>query len=245
MTQTQILKHDTDLQNYSQSHWPHSSWPFHHLTGTIPSFHCSNCEAINGGTASGGGSNWQLFWEWPVTKEPVALWIALLDSLNSNTLLSIITTTAAKTKLSQYGWTDAALNIDLVTVPHTKNENLARLTLDLSWSRAGPCTRLDPKSRPQGYVQYRMKYAFPVALGWKRGPNPWPRGREFYDIEGPIECTRHIILERYRRNKAGTSDQSSSGASALKHEKVLWCWDSRVRIEYKYIIIIKRIYYTY
>ena len=49
------------LQRYSQSRRPHGSWPFHHLPGTIPSFHCSNREAVNGGTASGGGSNWRLF----------------------------------------------------------------------------------------------------------------------------------------------------------------------------------------
>ena len=47
--------------------------PFHDLTGTIPSFHHSNPEAVNGGIASGGGSNQQLFWEWPVTKELMAL----------------------------------------------------------------------------------------------------------------------------------------------------------------------------
>ena len=28
---------------------------------------------MNGGTVSGGHANWQCFWEWPVTKEPVAL----------------------------------------------------------------------------------------------------------------------------------------------------------------------------
>ena len=56
------------LQYYSQSHWPYSSWPFHDLTGTSPSFHCSNCEAVNG-----GHSCHQYFWEWPVTKEPAAL----------------------------------------------------------------------------------------------------------------------------------------------------------------------------
>ena len=27
----------------------------------------------------------------------------------------------------------------------------------------------------------------PIAPGWERGPNPWPRGHEFYNIEGPIE----------------------------------------------------------
>ena len=46
---------------------------FHDFPGTIPSFYHSNPEAINGGMASGGGSNWQLFWEQPVTKEPAAL----------------------------------------------------------------------------------------------------------------------------------------------------------------------------
>ena len=66
------------LQHYSQSRRPHGSQPFHDLPGTIPLFHHSNPEAINGGTASGGCSNWQLFWEQPVTKEPAALWIALL-----------------------------------------------------------------------------------------------------------------------------------------------------------------------
>ena len=67
------------LQCYSQSCQPHGSQPFHDLTGNIPSFHHSNPEAFNGRTASGGGSNRQLFWEWPLTKEPTALWIALLD----------------------------------------------------------------------------------------------------------------------------------------------------------------------
>ena len=61
------------LQRYSQSRRPHGSRPFHDLTGTIPSFHRSNPEAVNGGIASGGGSNWQHFWEQPVTKEPAAL----------------------------------------------------------------------------------------------------------------------------------------------------------------------------
>ena len=74
------LAHDItkSLQRYSQSCRPHGSRPFHDLTGTIPLFHCSNCEAVNGGMASGGGSCQRLFWEWPVTKEPAALWIALL-----------------------------------------------------------------------------------------------------------------------------------------------------------------------
>ena len=35
-----------------------------------------------------------------------------------------------------------------------------------------PCTRLDPKSWPRGYVPNRMKHAFPVAPGWKREPSP-------------------------------------------------------------------------
>ena len=46
---------------------------FHDLPGTIPLFHNSNREVINGGTTSGGGSNWRLFWERLVTKEPAAL----------------------------------------------------------------------------------------------------------------------------------------------------------------------------
>ena len=56
-----------------KSRRPHGSRPFHDLPGTIPLFHCSNREAVNGGTTSGGGSNRQLFWEWPVTKEVAAL----------------------------------------------------------------------------------------------------------------------------------------------------------------------------
>ena len=44
-------------------------------------FHHSIPEAMNRGTVSGGRSCWQLFWEWPVTKEQVALWIALLECL--------------------------------------------------------------------------------------------------------------------------------------------------------------------
>ena len=64
---------------YSQSRQSHGSQPFHDLTGNIPSFHHSNPEAVNGGTASGGGSHRQLFWEQLVTKELTALWIALLD----------------------------------------------------------------------------------------------------------------------------------------------------------------------
>ena len=66
------------LQRYSQSHRPHGSRPFLDLTGTILSLHHSIPEAINGGMDPGGGSCWQLFWEPPVTKEPAALWIALL-----------------------------------------------------------------------------------------------------------------------------------------------------------------------
>ena len=53
--------------------------PFCDLTGTIPLLHRSNPEAVNGGMASQDGSNQRLFWEWPVTKEQVALWIVLLD----------------------------------------------------------------------------------------------------------------------------------------------------------------------
>ena len=44
-------------------------------------FHCSTVPTLKSsvaGTASGGGSCQQLFWEWPVTKKPAALWIALL-----------------------------------------------------------------------------------------------------------------------------------------------------------------------
>ena len=72
-----------DLQRYSQSRRPHGSGPFHDLPGTIPSFRRSNREAVNGGTASGGHSCHQYFWERPVTKEPAALWIALLEHHNS------------------------------------------------------------------------------------------------------------------------------------------------------------------
>ena len=49
------------LQRYSQSRRPRGSRPFHPLPGTIPSLHCSNREAVNGGMASGGGSNPRLF----------------------------------------------------------------------------------------------------------------------------------------------------------------------------------------
>ena len=34
-----IHKAVISLQCYSQSHWPHISWLFHNLTGTIPQFH--------------------------------------------------------------------------------------------------------------------------------------------------------------------------------------------------------------
>ena len=53
------------------SRWPHSSRPFHDLTGTIPLFHRSIPEAINRETVLGwGGSFLQAaFWEQPVTKE--------------------------------------------------------------------------------------------------------------------------------------------------------------------------------
>ena len=61
------------LQRYSQSRRSHGSQLFYDLTGTIPSFHHSNPEAINGGTVSSSGSNQQLFWEQPVNKEPAAL----------------------------------------------------------------------------------------------------------------------------------------------------------------------------
>ena len=59
------------LQRYSQSRQPHGSRPFHDLPSTIPSFHCSNREAVNGGTASGGRSCCWYFWEWPVTNSPI------------------------------------------------------------------------------------------------------------------------------------------------------------------------------
>ena len=74
------------LQRYSQSRWPHGCRPFHDLTGTIPLFHHSNPEAINGGTASGDRSCQQLFWEQPVTKKPTALWIVLLAPSDSRLL---------------------------------------------------------------------------------------------------------------------------------------------------------------
>ena len=57
---------------------PPASW-FPALPGTIPPFHCSIREAVNGQTASGGHSCCWYFWEQPVTKEPVALWIVLLS----------------------------------------------------------------------------------------------------------------------------------------------------------------------
>ena len=44
-----------NLQRYLQSCRPHGSGPFQDLPGTIPSFHHSNPEAINGGMAFGGG----------------------------------------------------------------------------------------------------------------------------------------------------------------------------------------------
>ena len=66
-----------------QTQYPHGSWPFHDLTGTIPPFHYSVPEVVNGGTVSGGHlchrhfgqgvCKESLFWERPVTKEPVAL----------------------------------------------------------------------------------------------------------------------------------------------------------------------------
>ena len=51
---------------------PPVSW-FPALPGTMPPFHRSIRDAVNGGTASGGRSCRQYFWEWPVTKEPTAL----------------------------------------------------------------------------------------------------------------------------------------------------------------------------
>ena len=61
------------LQRYSQNLRPHGSWPFHDLTGTIPSFHLSVHEAMNGGMVFGGCSSGLHFWEQLVIKEPVAL----------------------------------------------------------------------------------------------------------------------------------------------------------------------------
>ena len=48
-----------------------------------------------------------------------------------------------------------------------------------------------------GYVPNRMKHAFPMASGWKKGPNPWPRGHEFYNIEGLIERKDWTVTRRY------------------------------------------------
>ena len=50
------------LQCYSQSHQPHSSQLFHDLTGTIPSFHCSNPEAVNGERPLGVIPAGDFFW---------------------------------------------------------------------------------------------------------------------------------------------------------------------------------------
>ena len=67
------------LQHYSQSRWPHSSRPFHDLTGTIPLFHRSTEKcAIGCEWEPLGAFQLVAFWEWPVAKEPGALWIALL-----------------------------------------------------------------------------------------------------------------------------------------------------------------------
>ena len=74
------------LQCYSQSRWPQGSRLFHDLTGTIPSFHHSIPEAGNGRTVSEGRSCHLYFLpfckEWPVAKEPAALWIALLGTVH-------------------------------------------------------------------------------------------------------------------------------------------------------------------
>ena len=67
------MKRSCDLQRYSQSRRPHGSQPFHDLIGTIPSFHHSVPEAVNGRTISEGCSCRWHFWERPVTKEPAAL----------------------------------------------------------------------------------------------------------------------------------------------------------------------------
>ena len=40
-------------QHYSQSCWPHGSRQFHDLTDTIPLFHRSVPEIVNGGIISG------------------------------------------------------------------------------------------------------------------------------------------------------------------------------------------------
>ena len=66
------------LERYSQSRRPHGSRPFHDLTGTVPSFHHSIPDAVNGGMAPGDHSYQWLCWERLVTKKLAALWIALL-----------------------------------------------------------------------------------------------------------------------------------------------------------------------
>ena len=48
-----VVQFAKDLQRYTQSRRPDSSLPFDDLTGTIPSFHCSISEAVNGGTVHG------------------------------------------------------------------------------------------------------------------------------------------------------------------------------------------------
>ena len=44
-----------------ESCWPHSSQPFHDLTGTIPSFHHFVPEAVNGGMVSVNGPAGSIF----------------------------------------------------------------------------------------------------------------------------------------------------------------------------------------
>ena len=75
------------LQRYLRSRQPHSSRPFHDLTGTIPLFHHSTGKMSHRlwmGAASRNGL-WGVclpaaFWERAVAKELAALWIALLIS---------------------------------------------------------------------------------------------------------------------------------------------------------------------
>ena len=76
-----------ELQRYSQSHRPHGSRLclvlFHHFT--VPSVKLSMGEK-----ASGGRSCRWYFWERPVTREPAALWIALLARQAAALLLTAI-----------------------------------------------------------------------------------------------------------------------------------------------------------
>ena len=48
---------------------------------------------------------------------------------------------------------------------------------------------IGPKNHYPGdiYVCLSILPFFPFVAGWKRGPNPWVQGHEFYDIESRIK----------------------------------------------------------